>query len=109
MARELPLDVVRGWMAEPELRERSGVFAAHELAAAGDPESPPALAGGSAPAWRRGLADAARAVRIAAAWAAGQLLDGASRVALAALARDPDPEMGAFALEALARVDGLAS
>ena len=45
MARELPLDVVRGWMAEPELRERSGVFAAHALAAAGDPESLPALDG----------------------------------------------------------------
>ncbi len=45
MARELPLDVVRGWMAEPELRERSGVFAAHALAAAGDPASLPALDG----------------------------------------------------------------
>ncbi|HUE31252.1 MAG TPA: glycosyltransferase family 39 protein [Verrucomicrobiae bacterium] len=198
MTRALPLDGVRGWMAEPELREPLGVFAAHALAAPGDPASLSALddllgerrlvdlrvaaaealaragrtehlcdlvdalaiplhevqdvvpsalldaarthpaevaaclargladpaplarevsawvagvarADGVAPALRRALADPRREVRIAAAWATGQLRDGAARFALAGLARDPDPEMGAFAREALARVDGPAS
>ena len=66
-------------------------------------------AGALAPALRRALDDGSPAVRIAAAWAAGQLRDGAARAALAALAGGPDPELGAFATEAVARIDGLAS
>ena len=65
--------------------------------------------GALTPALRRALDDGSPAVRIAAAWAAGRLRDGAARAALAALAGGPDPELGAFATEAVARIDGLAS
>ena len=198
MAGELSPGALRGWLGDPELRERAGVFVAHALAAAGDraavpvleallhderraylrvaaaealvelghPERlcdlvetlavplhevqdvvpsalldaaethPQALAeclgrglahraplvretsawiagaagtGALTPALRRALDDGSPAVRIAAAWAAGRLRDGAARAALAALAGGPDPELGAFATEAVARIDGLAS
>ena len=198
MAGELSPGALRGWLADPELRERAGVFVAHALAATGDRAAAPVLeallqeerraylrvaaaealielghaerlcdlvetlavplhevqdvvpsalldaarthpealaeclgrglahpaplvreasawiagaagAGALAPALRRALDDGSPAVRIAAAWAAGQLRDGAARAALAALAGGPDPELGAFATEAVARIDGLAS
>src|SRR5204862_453217 len=36
MAGELAPGALRGWLGDPELRERAGVFVAHALAAAGD-------------------------------------------------------------------------
>jgi HEAT repeat protein len=63
----------------------------------------------AAPALREALEDRSHAVRIAAAWALGQLRDGAARPTLARLAGDADPELSEFAREALARLDGRVS
>jgi len=57
-----------------------------------------------APALRQALGDRAVAVRIAAAWALGSLRDAEARAPLGELARDSDPEVRAFAEEALARL-----
>ena len=43
MAPALPLAALRGWLADPELREWAGVFAARALEAASDPSSVPVL------------------------------------------------------------------
>src|SRR5439155_1200328 len=91
MAGELSPGALRGWLGDPELRERAGVFVAHALAATGDRAAAPVL--------EALLQEERRAY----------LRDGAARAALAALAGGPDPELGAFATEAVARIDGLAS
>jgi hypothetical protein len=57
-----------------------------------------------APPLRRVLADPVPGVRMAAAWALGMLHDQDARLALTALAEDPDREVRAFASEALARL-----
>jgi HEAT repeat protein len=63
----------------------------------------------AAPVLRGALEDASPAVRIAAAWALGRLRDAAARPTLTRLAGDADPELSAFAREALARLDGRVS
>src|SRR5439155_1684025 len=103
MAGELSPGALRGWLGDPELRERAGVFAAHALAAAGDRAAVPVL--------EALLHDERRAyLRVAAAEALVEL-GHPERLCdlLAALAGGPDPELGAFATEAVARIDGLAS
>jgi HEAT repeat protein len=62
-----------------------------------------------APDLRGKLDDEALSVRVAATWALGMLADLEARPVLARLAEDGDAELRAFAVEALARVDGARS
>jgi HEAT repeat protein len=61
---------------------------------------------GLAPELRRALDDESAAVRVAAVWALGRLGDAEARPLLARLAADGDPQMRAFADEALRGVGG---
>lgn len=55
---------------------------------------------------RAALDDGKPPVRMAAAWALGRLRDTGARAALTPLVDGPDHELGAFAREALGRIDG---